>query len=177
MSVPSATPKPVMIFGADGISGNPAQLTSAPADTDANSATNEGLLTLAYLYGYNGATWDRIRIANTFFTASVTAAGSTAVWTPGAGNLFRLMGFSISVAGTLAAAGIQVLELLDGATVFKNFNTYLSATPSNATVFAEDMGQGYLSIAAANVLNIHLGTAMATGAVTINVWGTQGASA
>jgi hypothetical protein len=176
MSVPSATPKPVLIFGSSS-GGGSTPIEFQELDSDAVPATDSGVPTASFLYGFNGATWDRIRIANTFLTVSATAAGSTVVWTPGAGNLFRLMGFSISVAGTLAAAGIQVLELLDGATVFKNFNTYLSATPANATVFAEDMGQGYLSIATANVLNIHLGTAMATGAVTINVWGTQGATA
>jgi len=157
------------------INQSPPELTEFNADGE--SATLVGQPTATFLYGFNGSTWDRVRIANTFKTLSATASGNTAVWTPGAGSKFRLMGFEITVVGTLSAAGIQVIELLDGATVIKNFLAYVGTTGAAAQVFAEDMGQGYLSTTAANVLNINLGTAMSTGAVTINAWGTQGANA
>jgi len=179
MSIPSPGPKPVLLFGADS-SGIVVPVTSAPPDSDSNPVTSEGIETLAYLYGFNGATWDRVRVANTFKTASVTASGATAIWSPGAGSFFRLMGFSISVAGDLGSAGIQTVQLRDGSsTIFKNFVCYLGAAlaAGETTVFAEDMGQGYLSAAAANDLYIVLGTTMTAGAVTINAWGTQGATA
>jgi hypothetical protein len=163
------------LYGYNGVSWD--RLITTEANADGVSDTHKNLATNTNLYGFNGASWDRIRAANTFKTASVTAAGSSIVWNPGAGNFFRLMGFSISVAGTTAAAEIQTIQLLDGATVIKNFVCPLGTTVNPVAVFAEDLGQGYLSALAANDLNIGLGFAMATGAVTINAWGTQGPTA
>jgi hypothetical protein len=147
-------------------------------NADGELATLYGAAGAAFMFGFNGASWDRLRIANTFKTVNVTAAGSTAVWTPGAGNFFRLMGYTISVSGTVAAAGEQVIELLDGAaTVISQHNATVQVVITGDTQIGADLGQGYLSVAAANVLNVHLGTAMATGSVAVNVWGTQGPTA
>lgn len=174
---PSPGPKPVLIFGS-GSSGPSAPIATAELNADGESDTQSGIITATFLYGFNGASWDRIRVANTFKNAAATAAGNTAVWTPGAGNFFRLMGYTISVAGTLAATGVQVIELLDGANVIARHNaTVVTATPTGDTQIAADWGQGYLSAAAANVLSVNLGTAMATGSVAVVVWGTQGPTA
>lgn len=250
MSTPSATPKPVLIFGVDSSGTAPAPLNSAPADsddvsedseglitlafgyawnpategwdrvrileldTDGNSDTFEGVIAAAFGYGFNGASWDRIRtdtavdddittasigllstmarmfgfngsgfdrvrVANVFHTGTQTAVGPTAIWTPGAGNFFRLMGGQITVAGTLAAAGVQVITLLDGATPIKTFGVPLGTTADSqgAAVITFDLGNGELSAAAANNLSIELSTAMATGGVYWNVHGTQGPTA
>lgn len=179
MSLPNPGPPPVLLYATDASGNFPAQITGREVDTDGNPTTDEGMLNLSYLYGFNGASWDRVRLADVFKTVVATAAGNTAVWTPGAGNYFRLMGFSITVAGTIAAAGVQTIQLLDGATAIKNFVTPLgtTATAVSSAHFGEDMGQGYRSSALANVLEINLADAMLTGGVAINVWGTQGPTA
>jgi hypothetical protein len=176
--IPSPGPKPVQIFGANA-GGGASPIPAQELNSDSNAATLTGLPVASYLFGFNGSTWDRIRVANVFTTLTVNGAGNTVVWAPGAGNFFRLMGFAVTVAGTLAAAGVQLIQLLDGANTIKNFNTPLGTTADTQGGFeySEDMGQGYLSVAAGNDLYINLGTAMATGAVCINCWGTQGATA
>ncbi len=129
---------------------------------------------VAQLYGYNGASFDRVRVANVYNTVVATAAGSTTVWTPAAGKKFRLMGYTISIAGTASATGVQVIKLEDGATVIKNhLATVDITTPVGDSQIGADLGQGQLSAVANNVLNINLSEAMATGGVAVNVWGTE----
>jgi hypothetical protein len=142
-----------------------------------NSVGN--LLTVAQLFGWDGAAFDRVRVANVFKTVSTAAAGLTAVWTPAAGKKYRLMGYTIDVAGTLAATGTQVLTLRDGAaTVIKNhvanlIQTQTASISGGDSHMGADLGQGQLSAAINTTLNINLGTAMASGAVTVNAWGTE----
>lgn len=155
------------------------QVESASAASDGLVPSADGnVLTIAQLFGWNGASFDRARLATVFHTVVATAAGSTAVWTPTAGKKFRLMGYTISVAGTLAATGVQTLKLEDGATVIKNhLANVIETTTANIsggdTQIGADLGQGQLSSAINNVLNINLGTAMASGGVAVNVWGTE----
>jgi hypothetical protein len=153
---------------------------SGAANADALAPSSVGnLLTVAQLFGWNGASFDRVRVANVFKTVSTAAAGLTAVWIPAAGKKFRLMGYTIDVAGTLAATGTQVLTLRDGAaTVIKNhvanvIQTQTASISGGDSHMGADLGQGQLSALANNVLNINLGTAMATGAVVVNAWGTE----
>lgn len=155
-------------------------LNEAGANTDGQQGFPVGnLLTNAYLYGYNGdlsnaAAWDRVRIANVFKNVVATAAGNTAVWTPTAGKKFRLMGYTLSIAGTLAATGVNVLQLRDNATVIARHGaTVTLTTPTGDTQIGVDLGQGILSSTINNVLNVNLGTAMATGGVYVNAWGTE----
>lgn len=141
-----------------------------------DQAPAEGLSTGALNYALDGTNWDRVRGATVFRSAVATAAGNTAVWTPTAGTRFRLMAWRLSVAGTLAAAGTQVLQLRDGATtVIARAGANVAQTlPSGDTQIGEDYGAfGQLSSTIDNVLNLNLGTAMATGAVYIDVWGTE----
>jgi hypothetical protein len=176
--LPNPGPSPVMLFGVDTASGSGTPVGSAEANSDANAATTEGIVTLAYNYGFNGATWDRIRIANVFNTVVATALGPTPVWTPGAGNFFRLMGYTISVSGTIAATGPVRIELLDVALIwFNHFATVASVTDTGDTQIGADLGQGRLSALAGDVLNVNLSVAFLTGGVAVNVWGTQGPTA
>lgn len=155
------------------------QQVNGPATADALVPNATGnARDIAQLFGFNGTTFDRVRIANVFHSVIATAAGSTAVWTPTAGKRFRLMGYTISVAGTLAATGVQTIKLEDSATVIKNHLANVIETPSASisggdTQIGVDLGQGELSATVNNVLNINLSTAMATGGVAINVWGTE----
>lgn len=170
-----ATGQLKVILGAT--SGTSPGAGAVELNADAEPATNYGLSSASFLFGFNGASWDRVRVQNTLKTVAATALGSTAVWTPGAGNFFRLMGYTISVSGTLAGAGTLVIELLDGATVIAQHNATVQAAVTGDTQIGVDLGQGYLSALAANVLSVHLGTAMATGSVAVNAWGTQGPTA
>lgn len=143
--------------------------------SDAIAITN-GIATGSANLGYNGATWDRVRAASVFKSAAVTASGNTAVWTPAAGKKFRLLAWRLSVAGTLAADGTQIIQLRDGTTtvIARAGANVAAALPANDSQIGEDYGlKGQLSAAANNVLNLNLGTAMATGAVYIDAWGTE----
>jgi hypothetical protein len=147
-------------------------------NADAEPATLNGFVTASFLYGFNGASWDRVRVANVFKTQTSNTAAAATVWTPAAGKKFRLMGYEISIAGTLAATGIQAITLLDGATTIKNHITALIQTTTASIalitpVFDSDMGQGYLSAAANNVLTMTMTNNLATGNCSINAWGTE----
>lgn len=99
------------------------------------------------LYGYTGGAWDRARIPNVFKTradASITAGTPAAGWTPTSGKKFRLMAGQLS----LSVAGQIILK--DGATEILR-SPQLAA---GATWNIDNLGNGKLSSAANNVLNI-----------------------
>lgn len=139
------------------------------------SFNNPAQLSLSALYGFNGSTVDRVRIAKIYKTVDATAAGLTALWTPTAGKKFRLMGYTISAAGTLAATGVNQIQLRDGAaTVISRHNATMTiTTPTGDTQIGSDLGQGYLSTTINNVLNVNLGSVVTNGTVAVNAWGTE----
>ena len=124
-----------------------------------------------------------------FKTASVpaTASGNTAVWTPAAGKKFRLMKFQIS--GTnLAATAVTTITIsfVDGATgiAIGTYDVLLPAVATSTAILVGgsvrisevyDLGNGYLSLAANNVLsaNVSATVAGATGSFRYNVIGTE----
>jgi hypothetical protein len=163
-------------FARDVASGNYTPATSDGTDADSVAAVTKGPLNSnGFNYAWNGATWDRVRSATVFKTVVATALGETTVWDPAAGKKIRLMGYTISVAGTLAATGVETIQLLDGngGTVIKNhLATVTVTTPTGDTQLGADLGQGLVLTTDAN-LRIKLGTAMATGGVAINAWGTE----
>lgn len=107
--------------------------------------------------------------------ASATGAGDTTVWTPTAGKKFNLMRGTISIAGTAAAATPVRLRLTDGAggTVLAEFRFALDTTLKGDTQIPFDFGNGELSAAADNLLVANLDTALASGAVALNISGTE----
>lgn len=121
------------------------------------------------------------RLPSVYKSVQATALGVTAAWTPAAGTKFRLMGGIVTVAGTLAAAGVQEVQLRDSATVMMRFNSFFQPTAGAAfpTVWSGGVFSfsfiefGRISAIADNVLNVNLGTAMATGAVDVNLWGVE----
>jgi hypothetical protein len=132
-----------------------------------------GLVTDSFGYGFNGVTWDRLRAANVFKNVVATAVGDTVVWTPAAGKKIRLMGYAISVCGTLAVLGVQVIQLRDAATVIARHAAAVGATVLGDSQFGTLLDNGLSFALADNVLNINLGTAMASGGVYVNAWGTE----
>jgi hypothetical protein len=114
-------------------------------------------------YLFNGATLDRPRTPNTFKTLaalSVTAGTPQAGWTPTSGKKFRLMGFMLS----LSVAGAVILK--DSGT--EVVRTCLMA--AGAGLASPRMGNGILSAAANNVLNIDV---TATGTVSGFLFGCE----
>lgn len=104
---------------------------------------------------YNGATWDRLRAANKRVDMSAVSVSSIAtLLTPTSGKKFRLMGGCLS----LSAAGNLLFEDNTGGNFIFRTPKLLADTPYNF-----DIGQGFLSAAANNVLK---GTASTTATVT-----------
>lgn len=146
----------------------------AGTSSDASAAGGPGYL-------YNGATFDRERTPNVFKTATVAGGGNTAVWTPTTGKKFRLMRYSIQVPAHVATSGGSAIAAIfnDGASTaigvgasFYAPATSVTASPG-ATNFNFDLGNGYLSVAVNNVLNINLSAALSAGTVRVTVAGTE----
>lgn len=122
-----------------------------------------------------------VRMATVFRRAAVAAAGSTALWTPAAGNKFRLLAFKIQITGqaTLAVAGTLTIALLDAAASINLEHTeFIPAAAANVfggidTGWIDLGGFGILSALANNVLNANLSVALVTGTANIIVAGTE----
>jgi hypothetical protein len=173
--------------GATGLALVSSVSTATAADGSSNTlglAQNSAGTQVAQLIAnevYNGATWDRLRTPTTFKTASVTALGNTALWTPGAGKKFRVMRFKIDVTAQVAAAAgaTLVVGLQDAATDISLSTSVFVPAASVTTGYGAfttgwlDLGNGYLSTAANNVLNVNLSSALTAGAVRVTVCGTE----
>jgi hypothetical protein len=123
---------------------------------------------------------------NVFKTAQANAAGDTALWTPTTGKKFRLMRLLVMVPTncTLAARGIETIKLRDATTDLNvTFDVWLgqtapveaAGTPPYPAFHSGwiDLGNGILSAAANNVLNVNLGTVLASGNVRVTACGTE----
>lgn len=158
-------------------------ITGTTSADNANGATGLNVNAQLSAFAPTGTTaqWDRIRTPTTFKSATATASGDTAVWTPTSGKKFRLMGVLVQVTGeaTIAGGGQLAILLRDGAT---DMAISLSCWVPNAAPASPDgarlgqfipLGNGRLSAAANNVLNVNLSAALAAGAVRVSVMGTE----
>ena len=153
---------------------------AALGDSVANPTTSQ-IGAAQELWNPANATWERQRTPTVFKAVNgVTATGSTAVWTPAAGKRFRLMGFTITVSGNAArAAGSStIIGLLDVAAVIFQVNPFVPAAA--ATTMGADFvvtvlfpGNGYLSTAINQTLNVNLGGALTVGQVAVSAFGTE----
>lgn len=138
---------------------------------------------------YNGATWDRTRLATTYNCLTITASGSTAIIganTNGgnspliAGNKWRLMGYKFSITGDVTdASGDVYIKFVDNATtigISETFDTPTSALTNSFGLVGPwiSLGNGIASAAANNALNVNLSSALATGVCTVCVGFVQG---
>jgi hypothetical protein len=132
--------------------------------------------------GANGAgNWSAKRNPNIFKTASATATGSTAVWTPTSGKKFRVMRFKIQVTANaaIAAGGVLSVKLLDSAADLSlSHDIFLPSAAGTTMTGAYDSGwidleNGPLSALANNVLNVNLSAALTSGNVRVIVCGTE----
>jgi hypothetical protein len=127
-------------------------------------------------YLFNGVdTFVAERGAVVYRSVVATAAGETTVWDPAASTRFRLMGYTISVCGTLAATNVQTIDLLDGTggTVIASHLAAVGDTILGDSQIGASLNNGYLSDTVDNNLVVDLGIAFTAGGCAINVWGTE----
>ena len=131
--------------------------------------------------------WSKMRTPTVFKTvsASATASGNTAVWTPGSGNKFRLLGFEITAQDISATAATTITVSFQDSASGITFGTYDLQMPAVASLqsgimqvsggFVNMGAFGYLSSAANNVLNFNVSATVtgATGTFRVNVTGTE----
>ena len=120
--------------------------------------SNGAPLPTTALMGYNGTTWDRVRVGKVYkYIEFLNLANATAttVWTPSAGKKFRLMGVQVAVS---AAANVGLRDGSAG-------SPFITFRTSGIDTKTFDLGNGYLSSTVINPLEIY----NASGA-TINVW-------
>jgi len=124
--------------------------------------------------------WDSQYRVTEFHSATATASGNTAVWSPSSAR-FRLMcvGIDVTANASLAAAGVLTIQLEDGSSAISGFiwSVYLpnAAGTLEGDVFHEPVScfnNGYPSSTVSNVLNVNLSSALTTGNVTIRAYGT-----
>jgi len=158
---PGDTP---MLLSTAGRSTN--YITTTPTDgrtnqvNDPADATDTQRASSSYQWAFNGATWDRIRIATKYVSLSAVTIDTIAtVLTPTTGKKFRLLG------GTLSASTAISVLFEDNTAGAGNFifrtPKLLVDTPYNFTT----IGNGILSAAANNLLK-------ATGSAAGNITGT-----
>ncbi len=160
--------------------GTTISASSSPAD--AQSFASASLLTAGAGMAYNGTNFDRLRTPTTFKSATATASGNTALWTPTSSKKFRLMRFKVDVSQDAAqsSGGVITVELRDGTTTPIGVTQSVFVPGTAATTMGGgwssgwvDLGNGFLSAAANNVLNINLSAALTSGTTRVVACGTE----
>lgn len=137
------------------------ELPAAAALTDAAANPTTPMIG-ADSMGFNGATWDRVRIPSKLWDLNAISIGTIAtVATPTIGKKLRLLGGSISVS---AAASVLFEDNAAGTTVYRT-PQLLAGTPYNF-----DLGNGYPLAATNNVLK---GTSSAAATITGTLYGVE----
>jgi hypothetical protein len=112
----------------------------------------------------------------THFWSITDKTGDFTIVSPGAGVRFRLLGYSITIAGpALAAAAKNSIYLLDGATDFIHHDFYCplaAASLSTIVINVNLPGNGYLSTAVNQDLGTNLVSNLTAGSYSVNAWGT-----
>lgn len=155
----------------DGTHINVPNVLSGPI-ADGFSDSYSQLLNIAMQRGWNGSTWDRVRVGsgkmNGAINATATAAlSATVLWTPAAGKRFRLLAAALSVASGAATAGF--LRLYDNTTGFAIGADVQYPTSGIALVSMPLPENGYLSLAANNALGVYNSTACTLSAAVFGV--------
>lgn len=175
--VPSVSGVVAAISGNYGGGSTVSVASGTPSDAASNSASTG---VVVFPAGYNGSQWDRLRVPTVFKTATATASGDTALWTPAAGKKFRLMRYRIEVTNDAATSGGADIDVVlrDATTATAAaMSLYVPAVSGTALGAAStgwvDLGNGILSAANNNVLNINLSAALTAGKVRVVACGTE----
>lgn len=116
----------------------------------------------------------------TTYTQSISAAGNTTLWTPGAGNRYWLAGFQIFISANASttAGATDRIQLTDGAggTVIFGWQPFIpnaagTAMNGNVSTGPVEFGMPFQSGALARLLVVNVTTALATGTISISTWG------
>lgn len=116
------------------------------------------------------------RTPDTFKTMATATAGSVEIWSPTAGTRFRLMGGVITLSKEAACAGAFYVTLQDEGASFMRFTVSAAALVATGNVVVIPIilpGNGYLSTAINNDLDIFLNGALTAGEIAVSVWGTE----
>ena len=122
------------------------------------------------------------RTPGKFKSAVATASGNTAVWTPTTGKKFRLMRFMLVLTDEAAqgVAGDITVKFQDATTdIGISLPVYVPAAAIGSPIGEAwtsgwiDLGNGILSAAANNVLNINLSAALTGGTFGVLTAGTE----
>jgi hypothetical protein len=181
--MPSSAPMAPQTVGALLVGTTGIAVATATDSADAVGAV-AGLFVLSAPYGFTSATTkDRLRTPFIFKTATVTAAGNTAGWTPAAGKKVRAQRLRFLITGdaSLAAASVLNVTFQDAAvaTAIPGTSIYLPiAQPASPLPTAYDsgwmdLGNGILSATINNILNVNLSAALTTGKLVLWVCGTE----
>ncbi len=137
----------------------------------------DGFFRAFVMYGPDGQRW---RFPTVYRSGVVTAAGSTAVWTPAAGKRFVLLGYHLFLIGNSiqAAAGVITVNLQDAATLLGlSHSIYVPSAAANifggTPIATLEFPAGITSAANNNALNVNLSAALTAGGVRSVVWGVE----
>ncbi len=133
-------------------------------------------------FGADGINDGDARSPNIFKTATATASGDTALWTPTSGKKFRLLKVACQVTSDAAqtSGGDITIALRDSTTAIGiSFSVYVPTLAG--TIFGAgfdlgwlDLGElGYVSTVANNVLNINLSATLNSGVCRVIAAGTE----
>ena len=174
--------------------GNPVYATNAQTDrvdslVDSAGATyykSAGRTRVAAPGGAsNGAATQLVELVGptTFKSATATASGNTAVWTPTSTKKFRLLKFMVLVtADAQVATGPELMISFQDATTdigltFSVFvpTTAITTTPGEAfnSGWIDIGGIGIVSAVSNNALSVNLSEALTGGVASVNVAGTE----
>lgn len=159
-------------------------ITSTQTTSLADGTTPNGfpLCVFSYPRAWNGSNWDRPRTPSNFKTVATAAAGNTAIWTPTGGKKFRLMRWRYTATEncTFAVGANLTISLFDGAAgatgQVDDITVPAVALATSGQLASSpwiDLGNGYQSVAANNVLNVNLSAALVTGTIRVQVAGTE----
>jgi hypothetical protein len=143
-------------------SGNELAFLNIATVPDAYNFSTTGIPTVNSVMGFTGTTWDRVRVGKVYKYIeylNLPTSTSATVWTPSAGKKFRLMGVIITTSASVH------LHLRDATTIFHTARCL-------ATGQSFGFGNGYLSAAANNVLEIRNDSGTTTN-VWVSAWGTE----
>lgn len=157
---------------------------SIAALSDSFNAALNGMVTASIPLlgtGSSGSTGVRQRTPNIFKTVATAALGATALWTPAAGKKFRLMRYMVTVTdqATQAAPGTVTITHLDAAAdILQTHDVYVPAVAlvNSGSLYNSgwiDLGNGILSAAINQVLNVNLSAALTAGTVRCLCCGTE----
>lgn len=145
---------------------------------DAMSNAANGVVAVENL-GFNGLTWDRMRVPAWVVTGTATASGNTALRSPASGKKFRVLRAMIQMTqdSSLVGGANVDIQLYDGVSTPTGIAWSVYVPTLASALLGQgscspwmDLGNGYLSVAANNALNIRL-SATISGKVRVVVAG------